>query len=428
MDRSAWGSGDSISFPTAQFATTQIVVNGLLTASNAQFSNSGNVALSETQIYVGSGGELMVSNSTFGIDDLYYADESNLKSGDLTGNTLNTTVSVSALDLPELTNNQSFDDIDILAATLSGSQAVSLAPMGTVNTANQRYVFPGGFAVGTDATLNVDAGASVLIRDAQQILVDGTLNITAASSFAIEDQDDGGASGGIMVNGTISITNTNLTRDGGTNGNDTTYLQINSGASVTMTGSAFAWDQLLLNSGASDINISGNDFTGVGADGVIASGDPSSHIPLEGNYWGTDDPTQIGDKILDQADNTNLPKVDFQPFVNSTVTAAVPTQVFFSPTDQTVSLSASVSTALGAPVNAGTVTFTVLNGNQVVGNPTSPVQCSNGLAMADFTLPGDTAVGTYVIKASYSGTSLFLPSIDTSQMLTVARRRPPINS
>ena len=52
-----------------------------------------------------------------------------------------------ALDLTLLSDNQSFQDVDILPATLSSGQSVSLSPLGTATTANQRYVFPGAFTV-----------------------------------------------------------------------------------------------------------------------------------------------------------------------------------------------------------------------------------------------------------------------------------------
>ena len=91
------------------------------------------------------------------------------------------------------------------------------------------------------------------------MLINGTLNVTDAGSFAIEDFGND-ESGGITDYGTLDIQNTSLTRSGGTNGDDTTFLQVEPGADVTINNSAFAWDQLILDSGASSINISGNDF------------------------------------------------------------------------------------------------------------------------------------------------------------------------
>ena len=89
------------------------------------------------------------------------------------------------------------------------------------------------------------------------------------------------------------------------------------------------------------------------------------------------------------------------------------------PADQTVNLSATLSTPADVPINEGTVTFTILNGTKVIGQATTPAPVSNGVATADYTLPGNTPVGKYVINASYSGTDLYLPSTDTSQTLTV---------
>ena len=415
----SFATGDSVSLPTAELATTQIVVNGSLSATHTNFINPGNVSESLNQIYVGSGGEVTASSSTFGVNQFYLTANSTLKSPDLTGNIFDTTIYAPILDVPLLAANQSFQDVDILGGSLGNGQSVSLSPMGTVSTVNQRYVFPSGFTVGAGATLNVDAGASVLIRDAQQLLVTGTLNITSASSFAIEDLDDGGGTGGITVDGTIMISDTSLTRSGGTNGNDTTFLQVDSGAKVTISGSAFSWDQLLLNSGASTISISGNDFSNVGDDGVVASGAKGSDIPLDHNYWGTSDASLIQAKILDHHENSNLPTVVFHPFVNATATSASPAQASSGPNDQAVNLSATVSTPAGVLIDDGTVTFTILKGTQVIGKATAPAPVSSGSATAVYTLPGGTAVGHYTIDASYSGTDLYLPSTDNTQLLNV---------
>ena len=101
----SFATGDSVSFPTAQFATTQIVVNGVLTATNTQFSNSGNANESQTQIFVNPNGELTASGSTFGIDEVYLAKQSTLKPGDLTDNTFNSAVYAPALALTLLSDN-----------------------------------------------------------------------------------------------------------------------------------------------------------------------------------------------------------------------------------------------------------------------------------------------------------------------------------
>ena len=120
--------------------------------------------------------------------------ESIVDAGDLAGNVFNTTLSAPVLDLTKLQNNKSFEDVDILADTLAGPNTVTLQPMGTVSTAGMRFVFPGNFTVASGATLNVES-ASVVIRDAQQLLVSGTLFMNGDSTIAVEDIDDGGAAG-----------------------------------------------------------------------------------------------------------------------------------------------------------------------------------------------------------------------------------------
>ena len=87
-----FGSGDTVSFPTSNGVTTQIVVDGTLTASSTTFANPGNASGSTNQIYVGSDGELIASNSTFGINDVYLTSGSVVNSGDLTNDTFNTTL------------------------------------------------------------------------------------------------------------------------------------------------------------------------------------------------------------------------------------------------------------------------------------------------------------------------------------------------
>jgi uncharacterized repeat protein (TIGR03803 family) len=74
----------------------------------------------------------------------------------------------------------------------------------------------------------------------------------------------------------------------------------------------------------------------------------------------------------------------------------------YSPKPQTVALSAAV-TDITAPtdiVSEGAVTFTILNGNAIVGSTQGTV--SNGIANANFDMPGGLAAGSYTIAVSYS--------------------------
>ncbi len=128
-----FGSGDSVSFPAAQFATTQLVVNsgGVVNAASTSFSTPGNASGSLTQIVVNSGGELIAASSTFGVNQLVLANGSVLNPGDLTNDVFNLPIYVPALDVPLLTNNQSFGAININGGSLSAGQSLTLGPIGT---------------------------------------------------------------------------------------------------------------------------------------------------------------------------------------------------------------------------------------------------------------------------------------------------------
>jgi large repetitive protein len=102
-----------------------------------------------------------------------------------------------------------------------------------------------------------------------------------------------------------------------------------------------------------------------------------------------------------------------------TTTTGANAAAVFSAGSQSVTLSATVTSAAGT-VNGGTVTFTILDGsNQQVGQAATSGTVSNGAASASYSLPGSTATGTYTIKATYGGTASFLTSTDSAHTLIV---------
>ena len=103
----------------------------------------------------------------------------------------------------------------------------------------------------------------------------------------------------------------------------------------------------------------------------------------------------------------------------TTATAAASTSATFSPASQTVSLSATVTSAAGA-VNVGTETFTILSGTTVIGLAVT-VNVGNRTASANYVLPAATSTGTYIIQAVYNGTADFVGSTDQSHSLTVSQ-------
>jgi hypothetical protein len=106
----------------------------------------------------------------------------------------------------------------------------------------------------------------------------------------------------------------------------------------------------------------------------------------------------------------------------TTITSLAAPSVGLSASPQTVTLSATVaSTVVGDTVNEGSVTFTVTDSNKVViGTSVFANVNGNGDASVPFTVPANTALGTYTITAQYSDSNgRFVSSNGTSQ-LTVA--------
>jgi len=102
----------------------------------------------------------------------------------------------------------------------------------------------------------------------------------------------------------------------------------------------------------------------------------------------------------------------------ATTTTATAASATASSAAQSVSLSATV-TSSGGTVNAGTVTFTVLNGSTTVGTPVTSAAITSGTASSSYTLPAGTLVGTYTIQAVYNAGGTFATSSDSTHSLTV---------
>ena len=82
--------------------------------------------------------------------------------------------------------------------------------------------------------------------------------------------------------------------------------------------------------------------------------------------------------------------------VSPTNTSASGAEVTFSPADQTVTLSAKVSSTAGR-VDDGTVTFAITG----AGNPVTSSPVTQGNASALFNIPGGTHAGGYPVLATY---------------------------
>ncbi len=431
-----FGSGDSVSFPAAQFATTQLVVNsgGVVNAASTNFSTPGNASGSLTQIVVNSGGELIAASSTFGVNQLVLANGSVLNPGDLTNDVFNLPIYVPALDVPLLTNNQSFGAININGGSLSAGQSLTLGPIGTKLTANL-YIFPSGFTIQAGGSLTVAAAVAVQIGAAQTFTDGGTLTLGSGDSVSFLTAQF--ATTQLVVNsgGVVNAASTNFTNPGNASGS-LKQIVVNSGGELIATGSTFGVNQMTLNAGSTDtlqfvafatqltinsgatISIHSDDFSSTSAS-VVAAGASTATIDLTNNFWGTLNTTQIAAKITDHSKNSSLPTVLYQPFLteDATGTYAANASVIYSPNAQTVTLSATVISANG-PVNGGTATFTIQSGSNVIGTPVT-ANVVSGAASGTYTIPAGTLGGVYTIQAVFSGTSTLSGSSDSSHTLTI---------
>jgi uncharacterized protein len=99
----------------------------------------------------------------------------------------------------------------------------------------------------------------------------------------------------------------------------------------------------------------------------------------------------------------------------ATTTTVSNASAIFSPSDQTVLLTANVNADLG-PVDEGTVTFTVRDAsNTVIGTPVV-ANVNDGVATANYTLPGGTTPQALTITGEFSGGLFTEPSSDTATL------------
>ncbi|HME65620.1 MAG TPA: hypothetical protein VKG61_12105, partial [Streptosporangiaceae bacterium] len=114
-----------------------------------------------------------------------------VNAGDLAGNAFNLPLYIPAIDVQYLSgtgnNNLQFQDILIQPGTLTSGQSVALNAIGTQNTTNLSYVFPGNFTISQGATLAVGPNVPVTLgppaNGVTQTLADnGTLTFEHGSN------------------------------------------------------------------------------------------------------------------------------------------------------------------------------------------------------------------------------------------------------
>ena len=143
-------------------------------------------------------------------------------------------------DVPYLSNNASFEDIDINAGTIA-SGTLNLNVIGT-NTSNLRYVFPGGFTIASGASVSVACPTvSVLMPEALQTFTDNVGRSTSPSGDVSVTISTYGYNNQISVSGSLTA---NGTIFGGGGGGAT--IQVNAGGHLAASNSTFNIGSLTL--------------------------------------------------------------------------------------------------------------------------------------------------------------------------------------
>ncbi len=107
----------------------------------------------------------------------------------------------------------------------------------------------------------------------------------------------------------------------------------------------------------------------------------------------------------------------------ATTTTVTNLTVPYSTTAQSLTLTAAVaSSPPGVTVNEGSITFAVTQGATAIGAPVANVPVVGGSASTNYSLPAGTAVGSYILTATYmpaTSNPNFMTSVSTGGTLTV---------
>ena len=238
-----------------------------MTATAASFLRSANDNFGETSgIQVGAGTDnFKATGCAFNWDLLSLAAGSVLSAGDVTTNTFNTELLIPIVDVPLLTNNVLFNDVDILSGTMAAT-TLALTPLGSLST-NQRYVFTGNLLIPQGATLNVADSVNVQITSGTTITINAGGSLTFGADQVVAQQN-GSTTFGIVVNGALTTVGTDFTTTGGFS---SSTIQIGSTGYVSPVNSTFDWSGFSFGPGALFANLS-NASTFINASSVNLAG------------------------------------------------------------------------------------------------------------------------------------------------------------
>ena len=219
-------AGAAITLSTTQTLTD----NGTV-----QFSTNDTVSLpggsGPAQILVNAGGTLTATNTTFtgtGSSNITVNLNGTITS---TGSTFGVPIFVPYNDVPALTNNHSFNQININNATLSSGE-LDLNAIGT-DTSSLSFNFPKGFTLQSGSSIVVGPGVTVGLPTTQTLSVGGLLQFNSNDKMSLPG-GSGAAQILVTAGGTLAATNTTFTGTGSSN------ITVDTTGTITPTGSTFA--------------------------------------------------------------------------------------------------------------------------------------------------------------------------------------------
>jgi len=274
----------------------------------------------------------------------------------------------------------------------SGGNTVGSAVQGTVSngTASANFALPANEAAGhyTVAVSYTDSGGK--FSDGGD--TSGTLTVSAAATTTTASN----ATVAFSTSAQNVTLNATVTSGAGTVNEGSVKFTILQGTTVIGTATSAT-----VTDGSAGVSVSYPLPAGTGAGSYTIQ---AAYTDSTGNF-------------ANSSDSSHSLTVTSATAAGTSTTASSAT-ASFSSTTQNVTLTASV-TSSGGTVNVGTMTFTILQGNTIIGTATSKA-VSNGSASVSYALPASLAAGSYTIEANYNdSTGAFANSTDEAHTLKV---------
>ena len=352
-------------------STEQITVGGAMVATNPTFTTNGS---GNNYLSVGSGGRLNVTNGAIYLNQLTVASGS---AAVLTGDVLPTPMTIDSNSNTGGMNNPSITGDDFSNLPANGITA-SGDPNATIYLSGNYW-----------GTTN-PVGIAAKIVDHND---NANLPTIAFSPFVAD-----GASGTVAAPVTATFSPTDKSINLSATVSTTAGVPINEG---TETFTILNGTQVIGNT-TTAVNVSNGN---VATQYTLPKNTASGQYIIEASYSGTLN-------YLPATDTLHFLTVS--PAGTTTTIAKSISTTFSGVSDQTLALSAQVSSTAGA-INEGIVTFTNVNGGNLIGSSVN-ANIAAGAAGVNYTLPKGTAGGAYTVRAVYTDPDDFATSTGTSQL------------